>query len=156
MSGAKGMEAKQSAADAEWTIEELYRTKCRDVPSAAGVYWVRVPDGMTVRFIEPKDTSFYSKKDLENKYARCKEKDILYIGKATGRRGLSQRLRQYVKHGHGEGNNHCGGRAIWQIENADELVVTYEICEDATARERKEIEAYKVRNGCFPLANWRK
>lgn len=44
---------------------------------------------------------------------------ILYIGKADGSRGIHQRVKQYAR----RGNSHTGGRAIWQLVDADEVLV---------------------------------
>jgi len=114
---------------------------------------------MDVRFKRELSNQFATPYDVETlvaKYAKCKDRDILYIGKAEGENGLRQRLLQYVKFGWNNGNNHRGGRAIWQVEDAGLLLLAYETCDNASARERQLIDAYKEKNGCFPLANWRR
>ena len=60
-----------------------------------------------------------------------------------------------LNYGWNNATNHKGGRAIWQIEDAGLLLLAYEECEDARAREKQLLADYKAENGCYPLANWR-
>lgn len=140
------------------TLETLYRSSCQGIPDVPGVYWVLTPEGFPIRF-EPTSPNpaapFYSVDLLAQKYASCKDKQVLYIGKASGKKGLRQRLKQYMKYGWGETVNHKGGRAIWQIQNAGMLLLAYEPCSDCVAREHQLLHDYRTANGCYPLANWR-
>ena len=141
------------------TLQTLYCEDCQSIPNDSGVYQILVPSGMSIRFTEQQYNHFaplYTAEKLADKYAQCTDKEILYIGKAAGRNGLRQRLRQYMKYGWGNGKNHRGGRAIWQVEDAGMLLLTYETCDNASEKERQMIEAYKEKNNCFPVANWRK
>lgn len=97
----------------------------------------------------------YSAEQLSRKYSTCTNQEILYIGKADGKKGLRQRLKQYMNYGWGHATNHKGGRAIWQIEDAGLLLLAFEECEDARAREKQLLADYKAKNGSYPLANWR-
>ena len=141
------------------TLPTLYGGgKCQSVPKVAGVYQIMVPKGMEIHFTDRVSNPYlttYNVEKLSEKYSKCVDKEILYIGKAEGKDGLRQRLFQYMKCGWGGGKNHCGGRAIWQIEDAHLLLLAYETCDNASARERQLINAYKEKNGCLPLANWR-
>lgn len=95
----------------------------------------------------------YRVEDLE---AKRVPSDILYVGKANGKRGLFQRLRQYMRYGFDGGNNHRGGRAIFQVEGYENLICrwcVYENCED---KERLLLENFKRKYGTYPIANWRK
>lgn len=49
---------------------------------------------------------------------------------ANGKKGLRQRLKQYVNYGWNHAANHKGGRAVWQIEDAEFLLLAYEECVD--------------------------
>ena len=139
------------------TINELMKDNCEGVPDKSGIYWILVPDGMTISFDKRIDDmhKFYPVEKLLRKYENCSEREILYIGKAEGTKGLRQRLKQYMKFGQGKGNIHRGGRAIWQIEHFGFLLVAYEVCENAEYREKQLLQEYKMRNGTYPLANWR-
>ena len=94
-------------------------------------------------------------KKLQEKYEGCADQSILYIGKAEGKRGLRQRLKQYMDYGRGNGNIHAGGRAVWQISDCGLLLLAYEACENAGERERQLLQEYREKNGSYPLANWR-
>ena len=118
----------------------------------------RSPEGMPIRFTEHTynhSAKIYPVEVLSHKYEGCKDQEVLYIGKANGRRGLRQRLKQYMNYGWAHATNHKGGRAIWQIEVAGLLLLTFEECEDAEAREKQLLADYKSKNESYPLANWR-
>lgn len=140
------------------TLETLHSLGCCGIPDVSGVYWVLAPEGFPIQF-EPTSPNpaapFYPVDVLTQKYAGCKDKQVLYIGKAGGKNGLRQRLKQYMKYGRNESTNHKGGRAIWQIQNAGMLLLTYEPCSDCAAREHQLLRDYHTANGCYPLANWR-
>ena len=140
------------------TLQSLYCCECENIPEKAGVYWVLRPAGMPIRFTEQiynRSAPLYSAELLSNKYLNCQNQEVLYIGKADGKKGLRQRLKQYMNYGWNNATNHKGGRAIWQIEGAGLLLLAYEECEDARAREKQLLADYKAENGCYPLANWR-
>lgn len=87
---------------------------------------------------------------------RVPSSDILYIGKANGEKGLFQRLRQYMRYGFGGGNNHRGGRAIFQVEGYENLICRWCICEHCEDKEHLLLENFKRKYGTYPIANWRK
>ena len=140
------------------TLQTLYRSECENIPETSGVYWVLRPVGMPIRFTEQiynRSASLYSAEMLSSKYLNCENQEVLYIGKADGKKGLRQRLKQYMNYGWNNATNHKGGRAIWQIEDAGLLLLAYEECEDGRIREKQLLADYKAENGCYPLANWR-
>jgi len=140
------------------TLQNLYRCRCESIPEEPGVYWVLAPKGMPIRFTEQvynRSALPYPVEILAQKYMDLADKEILYIGKADGKKGLRQRLRQYMDHGWKNASNHKGGRAVWQIEDAGSLLLAYEVCENAGVREKQLLAEYKAKNGNYPLANWR-
>lgn len=141
-----------------WDLQTLYDTMCAEIPDQSGIYVVFAPREMEIHFRSTIDNThalFYKVDILRKKFETCKNKTILYIGKASGKRGLRQRLRQYMMYGWNQASNHKGGRAIWQIENVEKLLLTYEICEEADEREHQLLKAFQSENGTLPLANWR-
>ena len=140
------------------TLQTLYRSECENIPETSGVYWVLRPVGMPIRFTEQiynRSASLYSAEMLSSKYLNCENQEVLYIGKADGKKGLRQRLKQYMHYGWNNATNHKGGRAIWQIEDAGLLLLAYEECEDGRIREKQLLADYKAKNGSYPIANWR-
>ena len=139
------------------TLAELLASRCACIPEEPGVYWVLAPEGMSIRFRERTFPGVrpYPAQLLRAKYEICARKDILYIGKAEGRGGLRQRLKQYMDYGQGRGSVHRGGRAVWQIEDFGLLLLAYETCPDPGAQERQLLRDYRIQSGTYPLANWR-
>lgn len=149
---------------AEATLTELWSDFCRQkplerpylVPQERGVYCICAPAGMAITFkgsIDDHPGDAYPIGDLETKRVAS---DILYIGKANGNKGLFQRLRQYMRYGFDTGNNHRGGRAIFQIEGYENLICKWYPCEDCEDVERRLLEDFKAQYGTYPLANWRR
>ena len=141
-----------------YTLKELYESACLEVPEAHGIYQVLVPDGMKIAFRSAArnvHAPWYPVEVLEEKFSKCQNQTLIYIGKASGKKGLRQRVKQYMKYGWNESVNHKGGRAIWQIANADKLLLQFECCEDADEAEHRLLREYKQKNGGYPLANWR-
>lgn len=147
-----------TAQERLYTPKDLYDTSCAEIPDKTGVYFVLVPQGMDIRFRPTavnRHAPFYGEDVLLEKYRKCGNKTIPYIGKASGKKGLHQRLRQYMKYGWNEAVNHKGGRAIWQIEHAENLLLTYEACEEADVREHSLLKEFRDKYDTLPLANWR-
>ena len=89
---------------------DAFCTRKSTVPKSKGIYCIQVPAGMRIVFKDAIDNhpgDAYRVEYLETKRVPS---DILYIGKANGKRGLFQRLRQYMRYGFDGGNNHRGGR----------------------------------------------
>ncbi|MFJ7288337.1 hypothetical protein ACIQUC_08480 [Curtobacterium sp. NPDC098951] len=86
--------------------------------------------------------------------AWLEETRVLYIGAADAQgRGIHHRLKQYAR----RGNSHTGGRAIWQIPDADEelLVAWAESGDEPGVVVEKRLRAeFKRIYGQFPFANW--
>ena len=76
---------------------------------------------------------------------------ILYIGKADGSRGIHHRLKQYAR----RGNSHTGGRAIWQLADADDVLVAWAETPGELGRavEKRWIARYVENYGRRPFAN---
>ena len=93
----------------------------KNVPETHGIYKIILPAEMELRFVERIEghpaADTYDVGALTDKYKQSGCSKLLYVGKAEGRRGLRQRIRQYLLYGVDRGNDHRGGRAIFQIES---------------------------------------
>lgn len=99
------------------------------------------------------ESMLYDSNMLNLKYEKS-DKNILYIGKAGGDNRLRGRIRQLVKYGYCEADNHRGGRAVWQIENNRGLKIGYFTCNSLESKERELLEIYNRNYDVLPLANW--
>ncbi len=120
-------------------VRELEKCDCNCVPPLPGVYQVFLPHSEKPRFLDQSPAGRFKGRDptvsrdiLDRHWVdgvRC-----LYIGKAGSPRGnttLRSRIRQFVRFGSGEPVGHWGGRLVWQLRGARDLVV----CWRATGRE---------------------
>lgn len=78
---------------------------------------------------------------------------VVYIGKAEGREGLRTRVGAFSR----QAENHSGGRALWQLDVAGNLLVAWLETpgESALAVEQSYLRAFKAEHGSYPFANRR-
>ncbi len=103
------------------------------VPKVMGVYMVLRLSDEAPNFIKPGTGGFFKGEDPNVPISDLKQKwndrsPIMYIGKAGGSgqsSTLNSRLSQYMKFGSGKNIGHRGGRFIWQLSDADRLIVCW-------------------------------
>lgn len=147
------------------TISELV-ANIDVVPQLPGVYVVMRNNASQPEFLTRGTGGFFKNKnpnvsidELERNWVG--DTSVLYIGKAGSLKGsatLRSRLRQYMQFGQGKAVGHYGGRYIWQLQDAKDLVVCWEVTLDDEPRgfEKQMIEEFKnSHNGCRPFANLR-
>lgn len=98
-----------------------------DVPSVPGVYVVLRPAGDEPIFVETSPAGWFKGRDpsvpVESlQRAWVAGAVVIYIGKAGN---LRRRLNEYRRHGAGRRVGHWGGRYIWQLADADLLLVVW-------------------------------
>ena len=154
-----------------FTFEELHNGALDKIPSSSGVYFVVMPKGFELKIKSETDGFKLTSKGKSSKYdVKCLEKKafhygtygnysngILYIGKA---KDLRRRIEQYVGYRYDTLNlfPHDGGRAIWQLENNEKLIVKYQECkldQDCRELEHALLVKYKEMYGAYPFANWK-
>ena len=131
-------------------MPEDFEIKLKPQTDAAESY---VKKGKKIDLVYPLDV-LQSKREAVQSISDKEYRDILYVGKADGENGLRQRITQFVAYGYRTGNNHRGGRAIWQIENNKSLLLDYFVCDNAEAWERKFLLDFEQKYGTYPFANW--
>lgn len=131
-----------------------------DVPAAVGVYAVLRPAETSVSFL-PASTAGWSKgRDPSVSHevlgdAWVDGVEVIYFGKAGGRGGLRGRLSAYRRHGAGSRAAHWGGRYIWQLADAGQLLVAWKLTPDERpeAVEAALIATFVKATGLRPFAN---
>jgi hypothetical protein len=90
--------------------------------------------------------------------ARLEEKTtgqlpIVYLGSADGKEGLRDRVGVFSR----QSSSHTGGRALWQLKDADLLIVAWKETPDEVSEvvEKRWLVEFKRKYGAYPLANWR-
>jgi hypothetical protein len=145
------------------TIKELQTTNCNMVPKQKGIYTILRHDTSKPTFLTRSVGGWF--KGLDPNYPQnivnsrwVAGASILYIGKANGKNGLRQRLRQLVQFGMGKSVGHRGGRLIWHLKDSSDLLVRwFELTNhDADQAESELINTFKNIYGKRPYANLRK
>ncbi|MFD9591962.1 hypothetical protein ACFWA9_04280 [Kitasatospora sp. NPDC059973] len=80
---------------------------------------------------------------------------VVYVGKAAGRQGLSKRLNAYRRQGQGRNAGHGGGEYVWQLADSDTLLVAWRAgAEPPAGRAEAELIAeFTAVHGALPFAN---
>ena len=146
-------------------VNELMNS-CREIPKSMGVYIVlrerkERPVILEKRPFDCQEDKYpsYSKAELEKEWVEGTH--IVYIGKAGGsgqKTELHKRLSTYIRFGKGLKAAHGGGRSIWQLADAQELIVCWRVLTDdePCCVESKMIADFcKKHNGKRPFANRR-
>ena len=152
-----------SAFEGFRTMNALRNTSCRDVPEVSGVYMVVRNDRSYPGFRETSFAGPYKGKDpsvpiyqLEQRWIT--DAIVLYIGKAGGtgiKQGLRSRLKKYVRTGFSKNSARWGGRLIWQLEGAPNLLLCWKIVIDQEPLhiEHELLTAFFNQYGRKPFAN---
>lgn len=141
------------------TWADLRANDLSEVPRQPGCYVVLRPSASDVQFLAVSAAGRFKAKDPSVAFERLTSEwtpgaSVVYIGKANE---LRSRLKTYARFGAGEPVAHWGGRLIWQLADADELLVAWRVvAEQADARnlERRLLERFAhTHDGRRPLAN---
>lgn len=121
-----------------------------DIPGQHGIYVVLrpYPDAPYV-FAEKNPLGAYTLDDLQRRWLAGAP--IVYIGKAGSMGGLRERIRRYSR----KRSNHSGGRSIWQLQDADDLLICWITTPGLNARHVEEdyLDEFKEAHGSQPFAN---
>jgi hypothetical protein len=147
--------AIETAGYSGYTSVAELMVSCRQVTPSPGTYMVLRLAGEPPAFLSPVTANgrtynpTVAVKELEDNWVHGAL--VLYIGKSVS---LRKRVRQYMRFGQGRGTNHHGGRYIWQLADARELLVCWKPCEgDPRAAERDLLSAFVGAYGRRPFAN---
>jgi hypothetical protein len=145
------------------SVAEL-RSDCSCLPKTKGVYlFIRPQVEAAPEFIPVGTGGHFDNRDpnvplelLESNWV--KGGLVVYIGKAGGggtKATLHSRLRQYLRFGQGKPIGHWGGRFIWQLKDAADLVVCWKPLpnEEPSLVESNLIRQFCKAFGQRPFAN---
>lgn len=114
------------------TIEAIKNTNYQTLPKVRGVYIILYSTELPEFISIGSGGAFKGRNpnvpidDLQSNWVN--NSPILYIGKAgseTGTATIHSRLKQYFQFGEGKPVGHWGGRYIWQLANADNLIICW-------------------------------
>ncbi|MBE6236205.1 MAG: hypothetical protein E7112_08235 [Bacteroidales bacterium] len=137
-------------------VVELRDSETESVPDVPGVYMVLRDSGERPDFLARGSGGYFKGKDpnvpLSELSANWVEgAKVLYIGKA---KSLRKRISQYLRFGDGKPVGHWGGRYIWQLADAQELIFCWmPVDGDPDAVETEMISRFREHYGSRPFAN---
>ncbi|MEY4373989.1 MAG: hypothetical protein RL760_155 [Candidatus Eisenbacteria bacterium] len=146
------------------TVGQLHRSGCLEVPDACGVYVVlrrgEAPHRVVRRSQAPAWRGMDPTRPIEELTARVIDAtDLLYVNAAPGsgvRHRLRQRLKRFLRFGHGSVVGHWSGRFIWQLGESSRLVLAWRPCaehEDARALADDLLRRFEAVHHARPYAN---
>lgn len=137
-----------------------------EIPNVMGVYMILRNSDLSPKFLTKGTGGFFKNLDpnvavniLENNWVT--KTKVLYIGKAGAASSsptLRSRLNQYFKFGRGGKVGHRGGRYIWQLEDAQDLLVCWIKITPSDSIEPRDFEYNLIQNfknvyNMHPFAN---
>lgn len=142
------------------------QVSCRNLPQERGVYLVTRKNKHPATFVKSSTGGHFKKRDPSVPDPVLKERwlarpRVIYIGKAGGnakRSTIQDRLNWFMQFGLGRRCAHWGGRYIWQLADAKDLVVYWKTTPRADPRqvEKALLREFIQKYGRLPFANLRR
>lgn len=145
------------------TVAQLNADRCEAIPNLRGIYAVVRESLDPPRFLAKSTAARFRDTDpaipideLEKLWVPGAQ--VLYFGRARGpgvRTLLRQRVKRYLRFGHGRHVSHWDGRAIWQLSDASALRVAWKPTpkDDPARAEGRYQDEFERRYGALPFAN---
>jgi len=141
----------------------LHAEGCLSIPNECGVYaMIReslVPGEFMPRSTAPEYRGMKPHLPIDDLKARwVPGAQLLYLGCAFGtgvRSLLRQRVKRYLRFGHGKVVGHWGGRLVWQLRDHAKLLVAWKSTGDTDPRALTAdlLDRFVARYGELPFAN---
>ena len=145
------------------TVKSLRLTRCAEVPVQQGVYVVLRRGFVAPRFLERGSVGLFNGKNPNVaisvlQAAWVATAMVLYVGKAGGEKlktHLRKRISLLVRFGSGANVAHWGGRYLWQLADADDLILCWKptLRTDPRSVEKAMISEFEAAYGRRPYAN---
>lgn len=134
------------------------------IPHRQGIFAVLGPEGFEPRFLAQSTAGTFKKKKPSLPRAALAaqwvpDADVLFIGKASpgskGNRGLRRQIAEFVDFGNGKPPGHWDGRLIWQLTDAEDLLVAWKElpAETLNAAQAAYHAEFRRLHGRLPFAN---
>ena len=141
------------------------QTSCANLPPQQGVYLVVKKGKTPIVFLEKSTGGWFKRRDPSVPVSVLKGRwvvgpKVVYVGKAGGtanKTTLQGRLKLFMQFGLGRKCAHWGGRYIWQISDAKNLLVYWKPTPGSEPRqiEKAILAEFRQRYGRLPFANLR-
>lgn len=137
-------------------VSEL-RGNTKIMPDCGGVYIVVRENDNAPEFLAEGTGGFFKGKnpnvsidELEANYVA--DSKVVYIGKATS---LRKRVGQLLRFGAGSAIGHWGGRYLWQLADAGNLLIAWKHTPECDPRDEevRMLMDYELLHGRLPFAN---
>lgn len=139
------------------SVKEL-RTSLEGLPVEKGVYAVIRDKETAPTFVEKGTGGYHKQRDPNVPTVELNDNwvegtTIVYIGQTN--RNLKKRIGELIKFGQGKAVGHWGGRLLWQLADAEELIVAWKELSDSDtmAMERNLLDKFKSIYLKLPFAN---
>lgn len=134
------------------------------IPQRQGLFAIVRPEGFVPRPLAKSTAGVFKKKNPSLSRAQLMaewvaDADILFIGKAgpgsKGNRGLRRQIQEFVDFGRGKPPGHWDGRLVWQLADAEDLLVAWKELpvEGLNAAQASYQEQFSQCYGRLPFAN---
>ena len=146
------------------TLRELH-SNIERVPYAHGVYAVLRLSQSEPAFLEKSPAGWFKQQNPARPVAQLRAKwvpgaPVVYRGKAGPSRGrtLRRRIGDFLEFGAGRAIGHRGGRAIWQLDDASDLLLGWKRVSGSSPREseRELLAEFESDFGALPFANFQR
>ena len=134
----------------------------REVPSTPGLYVVGRESMSLPTFVAVSPASWFKREDPTVPLARLEQEWVsgaqtLYIGSGLDLRSRVGLLVEFSRAGRARSVFHRGGRLLWQLADAQELLIGWRMEPDGIGTtERDLVDEFKEVYGQFPFANLRR
>jgi len=146
-----------------FTVGQLHAEACEGLPNEPGVYAIVRESLDPPAFLTKSVAPIYRHEDPTRPVDELTERwvpgaQLLYLGGARGpgvRSRLRQRVKRYLRFGHGRVVGHWGGRFVWQLRDHGTLRVAWKATgdEDPAMVEAWLQARFREHYGVLPFAN---
>ena len=145
------------------SVKRLRLTGYAEVPAQPGIYVVLRRGFAVPRFLRRGSAGLYKGKDPNVAIAVLQlawvaASILLYVEKAGGgklRTDLKKQVSLLIQFGYGNDAAHWGGRYLWQLADAEDLILCWKPVADPASVKKAMLADFEAAHGRLPYANQR-